>query len=193
MESSWNTNLTNVLEKIRLNSIFLSEKHRARYQEYTFFSKWFDLPTIILSVFSSSFISLNAVPSARTQIITTLISMAIAISTSIKLYLNLAALITQEVLLSKEFYSLAIEIMKVLSLRESDRNIDGIVFLNECYNTYKQLVEASTLLKTNIRRDELVRITHIDTSYMSGSDTSSVSSDESPKTSNILVRDHNEL
>ena len=193
METSWNTNLTNVLEKIRLNSIFLSEKHRSRYQEYTSLSKWFDLPTIILSVFSSSFISLNAVPSARTQIITTLISMAIAISTSIKLYLNLAALITQEVLLSKEFYSLAIEIMKVLSLREADRNIDGIVFLNECYNTYKQLVEASTLLKTNIRRDELVRITHIDTSYMSGSDTSSVSSEESPKTENILVREHNEL
>ena len=119
--------------------------------------------------------------------------MAIAISTSIKLYLNLAALITQEVLLSKEFYSLAIEIMKVLSLREIDRNIDGIVFLNECYNKYKQLVEASTLLKTSIRRDELVRIKHIDTSYMSGSDTASFSSEDSPKSQNILVHEHNEL
>ena len=184
MESSWNPKLTSVLEKIRLNSIFLSEKHRARYLEYSSLSKWFDLPTIICSVFSSSFISLNAVPPAKQQIVTTLISMFIAISTSIKLYLNLAALITQEVSLSKDFYSLSIDIYRILNLAEADRNVDAITFLNTCYAQYKQLVEASTLLKTNIRKDELVRIDH------DGSDAWSQRSDDSP---NILVSETNEI
>ena len=125
MESSWNPKLTSVLEKIRLNSIFLSEKHRARYLEYSSLSKFFDLPVIICSVFSSSFLSLNAVPPARQQVITTLISMFIAILTSIKLYLGLAALITQEVSLSKDYYSLSIEVYKTLNLAEADRNVDA--------------------------------------------------------------------
>ena len=184
METKWNPNLTAVLEKIRLNSIFLSEKHRARYLEYNSLSKWFDLPTIIMSVFSSSFVSLNAVPSARQQIITTLISMFIAISTSIKLYLNLAALITQEVSLSKDFYSLSIDIYRTLNLSEADRNVDAVAFLNDSYSKYKQLVEASTLLKTNIKKDELVRIDN------DVSDTWSVRSDDSP---NILVTEQSNI
>jgi hypothetical protein len=187
METSWNPSLTSVLEKIRLNSIYLSEKHRSRYLQYSSLSKWFDLPTIICSVFSSSFISLNAVPQAQQQIITTLISMFIAISTSIKLYLNLAALITQEVSLSKDFYSLSIEIYKTLNLSEKDRNVDAVSFLNTCYSQYKQLVEASTLMQTNIRKDELVKIDH------NASDTSSITSFNSSESKNILIREENDL
>jgi len=186
--SSWNPNLTSVLEKIRLNSIYLSERHRSRYLELSSLSKYFDLPVIVCSVFSSSFISLNTVPPAKTQLITTLISMGIAILTSVKIYLNLAALITQEVALSKDFYSLSIEIFKCLNLQESDRNVDGVVFMNECYSTYKTLVEQSSLMKINLRKDELIKIS---LNHYVG-DGSSVSSDES-KTENILIREEREL
>ena len=100
----WNNELVNILDKIRINSLYLSERHRRRFIEFKSFSKWFDLPVIVCSVFSSSFGSLGSVPSQQTQMITTSISMFIAVITSIKLYLNLANNINEEVGLSKDFY-----------------------------------------------------------------------------------------
>ena len=114
--------------------------------------------------------------------------MFIAISTSIKLYLNLAALITQEVSLSKDFYSLAIDIYRVLNLSESDRSEKPVAFLSECYSTYKQLVEASSLMKTKFKKDELIKIDH-----NLGSDTSSFNSFNSNESKNILIREENDL
>ena len=85
MESTWNTEVVNILDKIRINSIYLSDKHRRRFIEFKSISKYFDLPVIVCSVFSSSFGSLGSVPSQQTQMITTSISMGIAVITSIKL------------------------------------------------------------------------------------------------------------
>ena len=181
--TDWNPKLTGVLEKIRLNSIFLSEKHRHRYLESKALLKYFDLPVIVCSVFSSSFIGLKTVPAHRAQLVTTAISMFIAILTSIKLYLNLQNLITEEVALSKDFYILSVEIYKVLSLQESDRGVSPNQFLNDCYSRYVKMIEISTLLKINIRKDELVKI---DVNY-GGSDTSSINSE------NILITDQNEV
>ena len=62
METSWNPNLIVILEKIRLNSVSMSDKHRARSVELNSMSKSFDLPVIVCSVFSSSFQSLGTVP-----------------------------------------------------------------------------------------------------------------------------------
>ena len=180
--TDWNPKLTGVLEKIRLNSIFLSEKHRHRYLESKALLKYFDLPVIVCSVFSSSFIGLKTVPAHRAQLVTTAISMFIAILTSIKLYLNLQNLITEEVALSKDFYILSVEIYKVLSLQESDRGVSPNQFLNDCYSRYVKMIECSTLLKINIRKDELVKIV---VNY-SGIDTSSISE-------NILITDSNEV
>ena len=123
MDSNWNNELVNILDKIRINSLYLSERHRRRFIEFKSFSKWFDLPVIVCSVFSSSFGSLGSVPSQQTQMITTSISMGIAVITSIKLYLNLANNINEEVGLSKDFYILSVSIFKILSLKESDRGL----------------------------------------------------------------------
>ena len=113
MDSNWNNELVNILDKIRINSLYLSERHRRRFLEFKSFSKWFDLPIIVCSVFSSSFGSLAAIPSQQTQMITTSISMFIAVITSIKLYLNLANNINEEVGLSKDFYILSVSIFKI--------------------------------------------------------------------------------
>ncbi len=188
METSWNPNLIAILEKIRLNSVSMSEKHRARSVELNSLSKYFDLPVIVCSVFSSSFQSLGTVPAQQSQLIQVSISMFIAVLTSIKLWLGLTRQITEEISLAKEFYILSIEIFKILNLQEQDRNCDAVQFMNVCYSNYKALVESSTLLK--LRKDELIRI---DIDYSDTASVSSKSSFNSVESKNILVSETNEI
>ena len=155
---SWNDETILILEKIRANSIHLSEKHRKRFLEFKSVSKYFDLPVIVCSVFSSSFGSINSVSQPRIEMITTTISMFIAILTSIKLYLNLNSSINDEIALSKDFYILSVNIFKMISLNEEDREITAMQFLNDCYSQYIKLIEQSSLLRNNIKHDELTKI-----------------------------------
>jgi len=176
----WSADIVDVLQKIRKNAYSLHRKHTKRYIEYKWLSKWFDLPTIVLSVFSSSFSSLNVIDEQNRNLITTSISMFIAILTSIKLYLNLNNTINDENSLSKDYYTLSIDIYKILNLNEENRNCDAEQYLNDCYSKYVKLTEQSTILYKNIRRDELT----IDMKGFVSSD-SSFSSNESPK--NIIL------
>lgn len=181
----WTRDIVDVLQKIRKNSYSLHRKHTKRYIEYKALSRYFDLPTIVLSVFSSSFSSLNVIDDQNKNLITTLISMFIAVLTSIKLYLNLSNVINDENSLSKDYYILSIDIYKILNLDEENRNVDAEAFLSECYSKYVKLTEQSTILYKNIKRDELT----IDVSNFSSN--SSFSSNDSPK--NILIVEQNNL
>lgn len=176
----WTSDIIDVLQKIRKNSYSLYNKHRKRYIEYKALSRYFDLPTIVLSVFSSSFSSLNVIDEVNKNIITTSISMFIAILTSIKLYLNLNNTINDENQISKDYYILSIDIYKMLTLHEDNRNCDAEQYLSECYGKYVKLCEQSTILYKNIKRDELT----IDVSGFISSG-SSISSNDSPK--NIII------
>ena len=158
MDTKWNEELITILDKIRINSILMSDKHRKRFLEFKSISKYFDLPVIVCSVFSSSFGSLGSVPSEQSQLITTVISMFIAVITSIKLYLNLANNINEEISLSKDFYILSVSIFKITNLRENDRGVEPMQFLNDCYGQYIKLIEQSSLLRKNIKKDELTKI-----------------------------------
>jgi len=182
----WNQELMTMLDKIRINSIYMSEKHRVRFVEYKEMSKYFDLPIIICSVFSSSFGSLNSVPSSQTQLITTSISMFIAVL-SLKLYLYLNNSLNEEISLSKDFYIMSVQIFKVMNLKEADRGCEPVQFLNEMYSQYIKLIEQSSLLRKNIKKDELTKIDV--NKYMSDNSSSgsfsTMSSSDSPK--NIII------
>ena len=158
MENIWNIELMTLLDKIRLNSYVMSEKHRKRFIKFSSWSKYFDLPVIVCSVFSSSFSSLGMIPLQESNLITTSISMFIAVLTSIKLYLNLSSNINDEIALSKDFYILSVNIFKMLRLNEQDRHINPLEFLNSNYNQYIKLIEQSSLLQHNIKKDELINI-----------------------------------
>ena len=55
-----------------------------------------------------------------------------------------------ELVCSKDFYLLAIDIFKMLSLQANNRNIDGRNYLDEKYQIYIKLVENSALLRRKI-------------------------------------------
>ena len=176
----WTRDIVDVLNKIRKNSYLLHRKHTKRYIEYRALSRYFDLPTIVLSIFSSSFSSLNVIEEQNKNVVVTGISMFIAVLTSIKLYLNLNNTINDENSLSKDYYTLSIDIYKILNLNEENRNCDAEQYLNDCYSQYVKLTEQSTILYHKIKKDELT----IDMNGFS-SGGSSISSNDSPK--NIII------
>ena len=191
--NNWDDNIINILQRIRLNSVALNKKHISRYIYYNYCSRYFDIPIIIFSVFSASFTSLDVIEPSMNIIITTSISMAITILSSIKLYLNLSNGINDEIQLSKAYYILSINIFKQLSLKQGDPKI----FLEESFNEYSKLTEQSSILHKNIHKDLLTINEFFKDSNISTSSNSTLSSDEdidSPKkTRNILTNTSTEF
>lgn len=184
----WNSETKNILEKIRLNSIKLSNKHRVTALSYQHISKYFDIPIIILSTISSSLGSNKFVPDNDKDSINLFISMFVTIATSVKLYLNITSNLNQEIALSREYYVLSIDIYKNLNL-PLDIRPDPVQYLNECYSQYVKLIEQSTL-NNKIKKDELlkVEITDDDIESMSSS-----SSSTSLSSKNILITETDNL
>ena len=78
--------------------------------------------------------------------------------------------------MSKQFYTLAIDIYKVLSLNPEERGESGLSYLHKKYSQYSKLVESSNLLKSRFKTDQLVVIPP--NLLMIGSDTDSAPDEE---------------
>ena len=94
----WNNSIDSLLDKIRLNCVMLSNRHVNNHLYYKHVSKYFEIPTIILSVFSGSF-SVGSDPFLNQELISVVscsISMVITILTSIKLYMKITENSTAE-------------------------------------------------------------------------------------------------
>jgi len=114
---NWSQSVDSLLDKIRLNCIQLTNRHIKNHLYYKGASAYFEIPTIILSVFSGSFSVGSDVllHQELISIITCSISMVITILTSIKLYMKITENSSQEQELAISFKSLALDIFKMLS------------------------------------------------------------------------------
>ena len=156
----WNQAIDFLLDKIRLNAVQLTNKHINNHLYYKNCSKYFEIPVIILSVFSGSW-AVGSDPFLHQQSISVVscsISMIITILTSIKLFMKISENAQSEQELAKEFKTLALEIFKTLSLPDEIRGVDGIVFLNKIYSKYIHLVETSEILNRMNKKDNLLVI-----------------------------------
>lgn len=193
----WSQEIKSILDKIRLNSIKLSNKHRTTALSYQHISQYFDLPVIVLSTISSSLGSNSLVPDNEKASINLFISMIITVLTSIKLYMNLTNNLNQEIQLSRDYYVLSIDIYKNLNLPLENRP-DAQQYLNECYSQYVKLIEQSTL-NNKIKKDELLKIDNneddnSDTMSSSSSTTTLNSFDTpSPLRRSIIITDNDEV
>jgi hypothetical protein len=186
--SNWDDSVVELLESVRTNSTFLSEYHRKTFFSLKFMSVYFDIPVIVLSSFSASF-SVGSQPYLEQGLISLVgcfIGFVITIITSTKLYLNIDDAKKLELDMSKDFYSLSIEINKMLTLKPDDRGEDGIAYLNKKYSNYQDLVRRSNLLCKKFKKDKL---THIELLQISGNTNGETSSDEndnaSPRNANL--------
>lgn len=197
---NWNEYVLNLLERVRNNSIVLSNIHRSNYFSYKSASNFFDIPVIIISTLSGSF-SVGAtgyLSQEKISLVTCGSSIIITILSSIKLYLNLTQNLENESNMSREFYTLAVDIFKIINLPQEQRGEDGIQYLNKKYNQYIKLVETSNLLRKRYKHDQLAIIKkelllldtssidsyEYDTSNHSLSSQSSILSSERSRTSN---------
>jgi hypothetical protein len=149
-----------LLDKIRLNCVYLTNKHINNHLYYKGVSIYFELPTIILSVFAGSF-SVGAQPFMVQETVSVVncgISMIITILTSIKLYMKINENQQAEQELAVQFKTLALDIFKILSLPEEHRGIDALVYLNKVYGKYINLVENSAILNPMNKNDQLLII-----------------------------------
>ena len=165
MANTWNADILNLLEKVRKNSIILSEYHRKRFYHFKSFTKYFDLPVLFFSSVGASFSvgSQGYLKQTDISLTSCMIGLLISIITSIKLYLNIEDSMMNELKMSKDFYTLSIDIYKALHLRPEDRGEDGLNYLNKKYASYTKLVENSNLLKRRFKTDNLAEI---DKKYM---------------------------
>ena len=60
-----------------------------------------------------------------------------------------------ELTTSKDFYTLSTNIYKTISLNTENRGVDGIAFLNTCFQEYSELVQKSSMLRKKIN-DKMV-------------------------------------
>ena len=149
--SNWNPQIEDLLNNIRLNCLSLEDHHKKLYFSIKEKVVWFKLPIIILSslnaivaVALTNYISQNIISASNC-----FMSFIIGTLTSISLYLKIEDRLESELMASKEYHKLSIEIFKVLSLKHSDRSIDGDAFLSDTYNQYIKLFERSNLTNLN--------------------------------------------
>jgi len=149
-----------LLNKLRLNCVLQAKRHTINYQYYKHTAKMFEIPTIILSVFSGSFTVGSDVflDQELISVVSCGISIVITILTSIKLYMKINETLAIEQELSIKFKILSLDIYKFLSLTQDQRGITELEFLNKAYSSYVKLVEQSEVILVNDKRDHLVKI-----------------------------------
>ncbi len=161
MDNNFTTDIEDLLEKIRLNSVSMAEIHRAKYFQVRQRLQYYRLPTIIISTINSIIaVSLQTyIGQGYTSIVNCLLSMVASIIVSIEMYYGLSRSVDEEISLSKEYYLLSVNVFKMLQLERKNRNVDGRAYLDEIYSNYMKLYENSALLNTKIK-DSLTPIPH---------------------------------
>jgi len=159
IEESWTEDIEMIISNIRSNCVVLSEYHKQQYIHLKSSLKYFRIPTIILAGFNSV-ISVGLQPYCDQKfisVITCVISLVCGIITSVELYLSIQSSLENELVSSKEYHILGLDIYKVLSLHKCNRTIKGSLFLETIFNNYEKLIENSSVTNTKIQ-DKLLNL-----------------------------------
>ena len=157
--SNWenSTDIEEILDKIRINSINLNKSHMKNYFYYKKLGKWFQIPTIILSSFNSVFsVGFTYTSQENISSVSALISLIVSIINSVQLYLKIEDNMEEENTISKQYYTLSSDIYKILQLNKEHREGNSKEILNEYYSQYIELLNKSNLLNNNSYSDKLL-------------------------------------
>jgi uncharacterized membrane protein len=155
--SNWTQDYEDILDKIRINSINLNKSHMKNYFYYKKLSKYFQIPTIILSSFNSVFsVGFTYTSQENISSVSALISLIVSIINSVQLYLKIEDNMEQENTISKQYYTLSSDIYKILQLHKEHRPENANEILDNYYNQYIELLNKSNLLNNNSYSDKLL-------------------------------------
>lgn len=158
----WNNcqDVEQILDNLRINAVNLADYHRRRFYHFKSFGKYFRIPIIVLSSITAS-ASVGLQPVVRQDIIsgiTCLLGFGVAVISSVEMYLGIQTAMDNEIALSKDYYSLAIDIFKCLNLSREHRSDEPKSYLDKKYSEYKALRETSSLLNRKLNVDLLAII-----------------------------------
>ena len=179
ISSDWSPDIEKILNNIRINSTIMSKAHKKRYIYLKSLLQYFRIPIILISSIASvSSVGLQPyVAQPSISVITCILSLVCGIIGSLELYLAIQTQMENELITSKDYYLLSINIYKVLSLVPDNRSTDGKTFLDESYSTYVKLIENSNIIYKKIKD-------HLTVTQLTGGNASeSDESDESPRRS----------
>lgn len=151
-DTSWTNDIDSILERIRNNCIIMSKEHKNKYFYLKHILQYFKLPIIIVSAFNSAF-SVCLQPYTEQQnisVINCALALLCSIIGSIEIYLGLSKRTEDEIMISKDYYILSINIYKILSLDIHNRPSDSRLILESFWNEYCGLIDKSHLLGKNI-------------------------------------------
>jgi hypothetical protein len=121
-------------------------------------SRYFEIPTIVLSVISGSIVTTIGLNQNQSSMASTFISSIITILTSVKLYMKINENIGLEQELSISYKVLGLDIFKTLSLPAEQRNVKSEQYLNEKYSEYIKLTESSHILSKITDKDQMLKL-----------------------------------
>lgn len=187
----WPNDVDIILERIRCNSIILSDYHKQNYFYLHSRLKYFRIPVIIISAFASVFnIGLQPfMDQGWISIICCLMSLVTGLIGSIELFLQIQKRMESDLTYSRDYYLLAIDIYKVLSLDPKNRNGDGGTFLDDKFNIYRKMVENSNILDKKII-DQLAPVDTRFAKYHENGQVNETAPIMGIKTESIDIHDH---
>ena len=153
LSDTWSPGIEYILEEIRLNSISISEHHKEKYYYSKGYLKYFRIPTILFSAMNSVFsVGLQPYcPQPIISLICCIISLVCGVISSVELFLSIQSTMENELIASKDFYLLSVDIFKILSLERATRMINGKTYLDETYQTYCKLIENSNIVNAEMK------------------------------------------
>jgi hypothetical protein len=146
-------------EKIRLNSGVLHEYNRKLFLKYTERIRYYRIPVLLLSSVASvwSIAGTSFLPQSEVSLLNMLFGLIAGSITSLELFNKLDEKIRNAEELSHKFYTLSVEINKMIMLDDCNRSVDGKDFLNECFNSYVKLLENSFIMNDKVV-DKLIEL-----------------------------------
>ena len=145
---SWTGDIEQILNDLRVNSVYLSNFHKKRYFYYKKVATCFKLPTILVSA-AASVVSVgltNYISQEHISAITCLMSLFVGILNSTELYLRIQDNLEIELTTSKAYYALSIDLHKTLNLNQINRQGEPRLVLEEYYKRYEDLIQQGNLL-----------------------------------------------
>jgi len=153
----WSKDIEEVLESIRHNAFVMSGHHKSLYLSFKNQLKYYKIPVIVISGFNSvTAVGLQPyMPQHIISGLTCVLALVCGMIGSIELFLGIQASMETELNASKNFYLLAINIYKTLTLDPQRRPTSGPEYLDDVYTEYTKYFENSALINNKISTDKL--------------------------------------
>ena len=152
---TWTPKIDAMLLILRENCNYMSKYHNFKYQFYKERLKWFRIPIIVLSAVNA-FTAVGLQPYTAQQNISTInsiLSLLCGILTSIELFLNVQKKMENDLMSHKDYYTLSMDIFKMVSLDLHKRNTNGRDFLEEKVAEFKKLIQNSNVIDVDFYID----------------------------------------